>query len=126
MLDVTTRKAEVTTRPRHRPAAADPCAMVIFGAGGDLTKRLVVPALYNLARTGILPENFALVGVDLAQDTAEGWRDRLYDAMKSFVGDPAAEFGLDRIDDAAWRRLAEKMSYLQGDINDLGLYRELG
>ena len=126
MLDVTARKAEVTTPPKHRPAAADPCAMVIFGAGGDLTKRLVVPALYNLARTGILPENFALVGVDLAQDTAEGWCDHLYDAMKSFVGDPAAEFGLDRIDDAAWRRLAEKMSYLQGDVNDLGLYRELG
>jgi glucose-6-phosphate 1-dehydrogenase len=126
MLDVTARKAKVTARPRHRPAAADPCAMVIFGAGGDLTKRLVVPALYNLERTGILPENFALVGVDLAQDTAEGWRHHLYEAMKGFVGNAAAEFGLDRIDDAAWGRLAEKMSYLQGDVNDPGVYHELG
>ena len=42
---------------------ADPCTMVIFGASGDLTKRLVVPALYNLARTNVLPENFALIGV---------------------------------------------------------------
>ena len=38
--------------------------MVIFGAGGDLTKRLLMPALYNLARTGLLPAQFALVGVD--------------------------------------------------------------
>ena len=41
--------------------------MVIFGAGGDLTKRLVVPALYNLSRTKVLPEKFALIGVDRAE-----------------------------------------------------------
>jgi glucose-6-phosphate 1-dehydrogenase len=126
MLDVTARKARVAAPPRRHLAAADPCAMVIFGAGGDLTKRLVVPALYNLARTGILPENFALVGVDLAQETAEGWCNSLYEAMKSFVGNAGAEFSLDRIDAAAWRRLAEKMSYIQGDVNDPGVYRELG
>ena len=45
-----------------------PCVMVIFGAGGDLTRRLVVPALYNLSRTGVLPDGFALIGVDLALD----------------------------------------------------------
>ncbi len=41
-----------------------PCILVIFGANGDLTRRLVVPALYNLASTHLLPENFAIVGVD--------------------------------------------------------------
>ncbi|HEY7887977.1 MAG TPA: hypothetical protein VIC29_07095 [Steroidobacteraceae bacterium] len=41
----------VESPPRREAPPADPCAMVIFGAGGDLTKRLVVPALYNLART---------------------------------------------------------------------------
>ena len=45
--------------------------MVIFGAGGDLTKRLLVPALYNLASTELLPEHFALVGVDMADLTAD-------------------------------------------------------
>ena len=39
--------------------------MVIFGAGGDLTKRLLFPALYNLARTKLLPEKFAIIGVDI-------------------------------------------------------------
>ncbi len=49
--------------PRRQAQPADPCAMVIFGATGDLTKRLVIPALYNLSRTKVLPENFALIGV---------------------------------------------------------------
>jgi glucose-6-phosphate 1-dehydrogenase len=104
---------------------ADPCAMVIFGAGGDLTKRLVAPALYNLSRTNVLPENFALIGVDLAQGTAEGWRDRLYEMLKSFVGDTAAEFDAPQIDQAAWQRLAGKMSYVQGDITKPDVYEKL-
>jgi glucose-6-phosphate 1-dehydrogenase len=99
--------------------------MVIFGAGGDLTKRLVVPALYNLSRTMVLPEKFALIGVDLAQNTAEGWRDHLYDTLESFVGDPAAEFEIERIDEAAWKRLAAKMSYVQGDLNKPELYEKI-
>ena len=54
-------------RPWRRPrpcAVAPPCAMVIFGAGGDLTKRLVMPALYNLVTAKRLPDGFRLVGVD--------------------------------------------------------------
>jgi Glucose-6-phosphate dehydrogenase, NAD binding domain len=58
------------------PAVAPPCAMVIFGAAGDLTRRLIVPALYNLAHARWLPEEFQLVGVDLAAQTAEQWRPR--------------------------------------------------
>jgi glucose-6-phosphate 1-dehydrogenase len=112
----------IAAPPRRQPSPADPCAMVIFGAGGDLTKRLVVPALYNLSRTRVLPEKFALVGVDLAGGTAESWRDHLYETLKSFVGNASAEFDLDRIDEAAWKRLAETMSYVQGDLNDSALY----
>ena len=41
-----------------------PATMTIFGAGGDLTKRLVVPALYNLVRGGMLPDSFAIIGID--------------------------------------------------------------
>ena len=41
--------------------------MVVFGAGGDMTKRLLIPALYNLSRTKLLPEKFALIGVDLEE-----------------------------------------------------------
>ena len=99
--------------------------MVIFGAAGDLTKRLVMPALYNLSRTKVLPEKFALIGVDLAQRNRGSWRDHLYDMLKSFVGNAAAEFDVDHIDEAAWKRLAEKMSYVQGDITKPELYEKL-
>ena len=54
----TAQVVELSTR--RQPSPADPCAMVIFGASGDLTKRLVVPALYNLSRSKVLPEQFAL------------------------------------------------------------------
>ncbi len=99
--------------------------MVIFGAGGDLTKRLVVPALYNLSRTKVLPENFALIGVDLAEGTAQSWREHLYDMLKEFVGNTAAEFNIDRIDEAAWKRLADAMSYVQGDMTKPALYEKI-
>lgn len=115
--------------PYRKPKPADPCAMVIFGASGDLTKRLIVPALYNLARTGLLPAQFALIGVARKEITAESWRNELYDMLKHFVGDPAGEFEIDRVDEAAWKRLSGSISYLQGDLNDpemyAGLRREL-
>ena len=80
MLDSFTNRtadsAQLVARPPRRQAKpADPCAMVIFGATGDLTKRLVIPALYNLSRTKVLPEHFALIGVARAEGTAESWRD---------------------------------------------------
>ena len=90
--------------PRREAKAADPCALVIFGATGDLTKRLVVPALYNLSRSKVLPEQFALIGVARSDGTAESWRERLYDMLKSFVGHAGAEFNTDHIDEDAWSK----------------------
>src|ERR1700730_17600953 len=115
----------VESPPRRQASPADPCAMVIFGAGGDLTKRLVLPSLYILSRTKVLPEKFVLIGVDLAEATAESWRDHLYDMLKSFAGNAAAEFHVDQIDQAAWKRLAEKMSYVQGDLTKPELYGKI-
>jgi glucose-6-phosphate 1-dehydrogenase len=99
--------------------------MVVFGANGDMVKRLLVPALYNLSRTKVLPEKFALIGVDLAEQTADHWRGHLYDALKSFVGNANAELGISGIDEAVWKRLAPKMSYLQGDLTKPELYEKI-
>ncbi|HEV3489832.1 MAG TPA: glucose-6-phosphate dehydrogenase, partial [Reyranella sp.] len=112
----------VQSPPRRRPKPADPCAMVIFGAGGDLTKRLVVPALYNLAHSEVLPENFALIGVGHGEGTTEQWRDSLYSMLKSFVGNTASEFDVAGIDQAAWTRLADKMTYIAGDFTKPEIY----
>src|ERR1700677_242352 len=104
---------------------APPCAMVIFGAAGDLTKRLIAPALYNLSRFKQLSDGFRLVGFDLADTTAEQWRQSLTEMMNAFVaqGDASEAAGLDQ---EAWRFLTDRMSYLQGDLNDPGAYRRLG
>ena len=119
----TAQLIECPARQQAKPA--DPCTMVIFGASGDLTKRLVVPALYNLARTKVLPEQFALIGVALSERTTENWRDHLYDMLKSFVGNAAAEFDVDHIDEAVWKQLAEKMTYVHGDLTKSELYERL-
>ena len=115
----------IQSPPRGQPDPADPCAMVIFGATGDLTRRLVVPALYNLARTGLLPENFALIGVGRSEESAESWCDSLYAALKGFIGKPSNEFDVDEIDRKAWKRLADTMSYVQGDVTKPDLYEKL-
>ena len=52
----------------------DPCVMVIFGAAGDLTARLLLPALYNLARANLLSKEFAVLGVARSQMTDEDFR----------------------------------------------------
>ena len=65
---------------------ADPCVMVIFGATGDLTKRKLFPALYNLARGGHLPENFAIVGVGRQEMLSDEFRDQMIENLKEFAG----------------------------------------
>ena len=105
---------------------APPCSMVIFGAAGDLTKRLVVPALYNLVNAKRLAKGFRLAGVDLAAKTAAEWRQSLEEMMNQFVAQGGGEFQADHIDQTAWRWLTERMTYLQGDLTDPGTYRRLG
>jgi glucose-6-phosphate 1-dehydrogenase len=108
----------------EKAPAASPCAMVIFGAAGDLTKRLVVPALYNLAHSGQLAEGFQLVGVYLAASSADAWRQGLLETMKEIIT-PGGEFQVDQIDQATWQWLARRMTYVQGNLNDPSMYRQL-
>ena len=88
--------------PVDGAVAAPPCAMVIFGAAGDLTKRLVVPALYDLVGAKRLPERFRLVGVDLAAKTSADWSRDLSQMMTRFVAQGGGEFDADHLDLNAW------------------------
>src|SRR5262249_14398698 len=97
---------------------------VIFGAAGDLTKRLVVPALYNLVNAKQLSNGFQLVGVDHSASTVEQWRDGLFNTMKGFVGGDG-EFQVDHINQTAWQWLADRMTYLEGDFTDPRTYSRL-
>jgi glucose-6-phosphate 1-dehydrogenase len=101
---------------------AGPCVMVIFGAGGDLTRRLVVPSLYNLVCAKLIPEEFAVVGVDLADHNDEDWRESLAEMTAQFVkaaGNGAA------VNQDVWNWIASRMSYLKGDLNDPATYENL-
>src|SRR5665213_4619441 len=97
-----------------------PCAIVIFGANGDLTKRLIIPALYNLARTQLLPHSLALVGVDHNKKTREEWRQQL----KDFLGQVLAKNN-EEIDDTLWQQVARCMTFLSGDFESSDTYSKL-
>jgi glucose-6-phosphate 1-dehydrogenase len=94
--------------------AAGPCAMVIFGASGDLTKRKLVPALFNLVKANLLPKNFAVVGV--AFDDLS--RDQFRDQVTSFL--PAE----DR-DTEAWKWFTERLFYQHGEFGDPSTFSTL-
>src|SRR5947209_5711176 len=101
---------------------AGPCAMVIFGAGGDLTRRLVVPALYNLVCAKLLTENFALIGVDIAEKSDDEWRASLREMTEAFV--KGSEHGGTLREDI-WKWIESRMSYLRGDLTHPDTYEAL-
>ncbi len=101
-------------------APPPPCAIVIFGANGDLTKRLIIPALYNLARTGLLPKSLALVGVDHNKKTSEEWSA----ALKDFLGQVLAK-NSEEIDEALWGQVSRSMTFLSGDFEKDDTYSRL-
>ena len=70
-------------------ATAPACSIVIFGAAGDLTRRLLMPAIYNLRVAGLLPDSFRVIGVDRVDEPDEAFRDRLGETMQHFVAERA-------------------------------------
>lgn len=89
---------------------SEPCVMVIFGATGDLTKRKLFPALYNLAKEGFLPSNFAIVGVGRQEMLSEDFRAQTIDNLKEFVGDG--------INSDLLKWFEERTYYTGGDFDD--------
>ena len=103
----------------RRPAApvAGPCAMAIFGASGDLTKRKLLPALHNLFRAGLLPRDFAVVGLSTTPMTDEAFRDKVRKDLKDNAQIPV-EPGFE-----AW--LLPRLRYLGGDFKDPATFERL-
>jgi glucose-6-phosphate 1-dehydrogenase len=103
------------------PAAsqpAPPCTLVIFGAHGDLTKRLLMPALYNLTGSKLLDGDFSVIGVDRVDSTDDAWRQTLSETMQEFTKDPDAEFYTPKIDEASWGWLTQRLHYFKADFTD--------
>jgi glucose-6-phosphate 1-dehydrogenase len=101
------------------PAGATPApaaTLVIFGAHGDLTKRLLMPAIYDLTTSGLLDDAFKILGVDLADGDTKEWAGELTATMQTFTKDPNAEFYVEKLDDKAWGWVQQRLTYLRADF----------
>jgi glucose-6-phosphate 1-dehydrogenase len=112
-------QAEVLSRPQQRSSGrpADPCIMVIFGAAGDLTRRKLVPALYNLAKANLLSREFAILGVAHTKMSAEDFRNRLSDDIKHYAGKD--------LDPDIWEWFLQRLYYISAEFDDKNLYAQL-
>jgi glucose-6-phosphate 1-dehydrogenase len=99
------------------PREAPPSLMTIFGASGDLTKRLLLPSIYNLAAMKALPEGFHLLGVARQDWSDDQFRDYVAKSLKEFWGPDAAAETID------W--LTKRTSYVKGNFDDAALFDSL-
>src|SRR5690242_5150299 len=88
----------------------DACTLVIFGAAGDLTKRLLIPSLYNLHASRLLPEKFAVVGVTASKFSDEDFREKLTRDIQEFSRSPVQK--------ELWDWFKPKIYYQAGDFRD--------
>ena len=98
------RALEVAERGLRQGAPVGPCVMVIFGAAGDLTRRELVPSLFELHRKGLLPERFALIGFSQSGWDSAAFRDEMRRAVERSCGSVPN-----------WDDFAERLSFVGGD-----------
>jgi glucose-6-phosphate 1-dehydrogenase len=91
--------------------------MVVFGASGDLTKRKLIPALYNLAKDNLLSKEFALVGVARNELSSEQFRD--------MIGKEIGDYATTKVDPDLWHWFARRIYYMAGDFDDPKAYGNL-
>lgn len=96
--------------PGRTTKRVDPCALVIFGATGDLTARKLAPALYNLGREGLLPPNFAAVGFARRPKTDEVFREEVKTSVNQFSR-------VKPVEENFWRGFSENLFYHQSDFD---------
>ncbi len=95
-----------------------PCAIVIFGASGDLTKRKLVPALFRLYEEKLLPEQFAIVGISRSVMSHEDFRNRMQEAIAKYAPTQAEN-------QEAWQTFAKGIFYVSGDLSNEATYINL-
>ncbi|HEY1801965.1 MAG TPA: glucose-6-phosphate dehydrogenase [Terriglobales bacterium] len=110
-------QAEMLPLTQRGGRVADPCTMVIFGAAGDLTKRKLIPALYNLAKAELLAEEFAIIGVAHNPMSNEEFAKRIVQDIKDYAGKD--------VDQKICDWFAQRLSYVTADFSDKNVYGKL-
>ena len=95
----------------------DPSILVIFGASGDLMRRKLLPAIYNLAESGLLPESFAILGIARPAIDQPAYRTQMRELVRQAEGEP--------LEPDKWRKIEERLYYVSGEFDDPGLYERV-
>jgi len=104
-------------RDKRMPRIAGPCAVVIFGVTGDLARKKLMPAIYDLANRGLLPPSFALIGFARRDWDHEDFGQVVHDAVKQHARTPFRQ--------EVWDRLAEGFRFVQGTFDDDAAFERL-
>ena len=104
-------------RDRRIPRVAGPCVMVMFGVTGDLARKKLLPALYDLANRGLLPPGFSLVGFARRDWQDEDFAQVTYEAVKQHARTP--------FNDTVWRQVSEGVRFVQGEFHDDAAFDQL-
>ncbi|MBX8514133.1 glucose-6-phosphate dehydrogenase [Pseudomonas cichorii] len=109
----------------HKAEVAPATTLFLFGAHGDLVKRLLMPALYNLARDGLLDEGLHIVGVDHNAISDTDFALKLESFIRQEASSKVSEAGGEALDPELWGKLAKRISYVQGDFLDDSTYQDI-
>ena len=104
---------------------APPVTLVIFGAAGDLTRRLLMPSIYNLVLAHLMDDGLKVIGVDHNPRTDEEYRETLSQAMEGFVGSRGGESNIGTLDAESWAWVRERLSYHVGEFDEAKTFTEL-
>jgi glucose-6-phosphate 1-dehydrogenase len=104
-------------RDRRLPKIAGPCSLVIFGVTGDLARKKLMPAVYDLANRGLLPPGFSVVGF-----ARRDWADQDF---AQIVHDSVRAHSRTEFREEVWRQLAEGIRFVPGDFSDDGAFETL-
>ena len=115
---------DLSSKPNVKPAP--PTTLFLFGAHGDLIKRLLMPALYNLSRDGLLDDGLRIVGVDHNAISDEGFAKKLEDFIRTEAASKVDHPDGQGLNADLWASLAKNISYVQGDFLDDSTYGALG
>lgn len=108
----TSERPALSPRPIRR---GEPCTMVILGAGGDLARRKLMPALFHLMGDDLLSDGFNIVGVARGSITDDSFRDAMHGALAE-----SGEAG--PLEQESWERFAERLVAVSGDLGDSATY----
>ena len=116
-MSTTPQNDQATTTSPPSTSNVEPCTLVIFGGSGDLTRRKLLPAVYNLVLDGLLPPNYSVIGIGRKK-----WSD---DDFRNVAKEGIEKFSRQSFQQEKWNDFSQRLHYVAGAIDDSQLYHDL-